>query len=90
MYLHLVPNGKITMGPLWDFDLSFGNVDYADSRYTDGYWIKEHAWYQRLFQDPTFVRLVKERFMFFIICFPLGITLETLCIPKIIFLSSDI
>ena len=65
MYLHLVPSGKITMGPLWDFDLSFGNVDYADSRYTDGYWIKEHAWYQRLFQDPSFVRLVKERFMFF-------------------------
>jgi hypothetical protein len=53
------------MGPLWDFDLSFGNVDYADSRYAEGWWVKYHPWYERLFEYPDFVDRVKERFAFF-------------------------
>ena len=53
------------MGPLWDFDLSFGNVDYADSQYAEGWWVKYHPWYQRLFQDPDFVTSVTNRFQFF-------------------------
>ncbi|MFT5277824.1 MAG: hypothetical protein ACI97K_000485 [Glaciecola sp.] len=65
IYLHVLPGEKIKMGPLWDFDLSFGNVDYADSRYPQGYWVKEHEWYERLFQDPAFVSQVQDRFAFF-------------------------
>ncbi|WP_371195223.1 CotH kinase family protein [Glaciecola sp. SC05] len=65
IYLNVIPGKKIKMGPLWDFDLSFGNVDYADSQYPEGFWIKEHQWYQRLFQDPAFVTKVQERFVFF-------------------------
>lgn len=65
IFLHVMPGEKIKMGPLWDFDLSFGNVDYADSRYPEGFWVKEHQWYQRLFQDPAFVSLVQARFVFF-------------------------
>jgi hypothetical protein len=65
IYLHVPPGEKIKMGPLWDFDLSFGNVDYADSRYPEGYWVKEHQWYDRLFQDPAFVSQVQARFSFF-------------------------
>jgi len=53
------------MGPLWDFDLSFGNVDYADSRYAEGFWVKYNPWYERLFQDPAFVEKVKTRFDYF-------------------------
>lgn len=59
------PGGKIKMGPLWDFDLSYGNVDYANSQYTNGFWIKENPWYKRLFEDPAFESEVKERFMYF-------------------------
>ena len=29
----LRPGDKIYMGPIWDFDLGFGNVDYADATY---------------------------------------------------------
>ena len=65
MFLNLMPGEKIKMGPLWDFDLSFGNVDYADSRYAEGWWVKYHPWYERLFQDPAFVEEVKARFAFF-------------------------
>ena len=65
MFLNVVPGEKIKMGPLWDFDLSFGNVDYADSRYAEGWWVKYHPWYERLFEYPDFVDRVKERFAFF-------------------------
>jgi hypothetical protein len=50
------------MGPLWDFDLAFGNVDYNDNDSPEGFWIKKTAWYTRLFMDPDFVKLVKEHF----------------------------
>lgn len=65
IYFNYVPGGKIKMGPLWDFDLGFGNVDYADSEYPEGFWVKNHAWFNRLFQDPAFVSQVKTRFAFF-------------------------
>lgn len=65
IYFNYVPGEKIKMGPLWDFDLSYGNVDYADSRYSEGFWIKDNPWYARLFQDPYFENLVKERFLYF-------------------------
>jgi hypothetical protein len=53
------------MGPLWDFDLSFGNVDYADSRYSQGYWVKDNPWFAKLFTDSVFVEKVKTRFAYF-------------------------
>ena len=65
MFLNVLPGEKIKMGPLWDFDLSFGNVDYADSQYAEGWWVKYHPWYERLFQDPDFVDRVKVRFAYF-------------------------
>ena len=65
IYFNYIPDGKIKMGPLWDFDLSYGNVDYANSQYTNGFWIKENPWYKRLFEDPAFESEVKERFMYF-------------------------
>lgn len=65
IFLNVIPGEQIKMGPLWDFDLSFGNVDYADSRYPEGWWVKYNPWYERLFQDPYFVAKVKERFDYF-------------------------
>jgi spore coat protein CotH len=65
IYLNVMPGEKIKMGPLWDFDLSFGNVDYADSQFAAGFWILYHPWFTRLFQDPEFVVKVNERFKYF-------------------------
>ncbi len=65
IYFHVIPGEKIKMGPLWDFDLSFGNVDYADPEFPEGFWIKQNPWYERLFQDPNFVRQVQERFAYY-------------------------
>lgn len=65
IFLHVIPGEKIKMGPLWDFDLAFGNVNYSPAQFPEGFWVKDHAWYARLFQDPEFVKLIKERFTFF-------------------------
>ena len=54
--------GKIKMGPLWDFDLSFGNNNYSDSEFPERWWIKENAWIARLMQDPAFEKQVKIKF----------------------------
>lgn len=65
IFLNVMPGEKIKMGPLWDFDLAFGNVDYSDATNPNGFWVKDHRWYARLFQDPAFVTKVKSRFTYF-------------------------
>ena len=64
-YMNLARNGKLKMGPLWDFDIAFGNVNYNGCDNPEGFWIKPVAWYARLFQDPNFIAKVKERFTYF-------------------------
>lgn len=61
MYYYKKRNGKLGMGPLWDFDLSMGNVDYSDAINPRGWWVKNGAWFNRLFQDPIFKQKVRNR-----------------------------
>lgn len=60
--------GMIKMGPLWDYDMCFGNytsATYAGCEQPQGFWLKESAWFKRLFEDPSFVAKVKDRVAFF-------------------------
>ena len=63
-FMHLRRGGKITMGPVWDFDLAFCNTDYWD-RGPYNFWIKKSDWIFRMFKDPAFVARVKERYDYF-------------------------
>ncbi len=56
--------GKIMMGPLWDFDMSFG-VTEEQNQSSEGFRVRMNPWIDRLFADPLFVESVKERFDFF-------------------------
>ncbi len=67
-YLALRRNGKIEQPLVWDFDLAFGNADYitteqgATSYDWDGWYIKTCSpWFDRFFEDPTFVAELKKR-----------------------------
>lgn len=54
-YMHKDRLGKLTAGPVWDFDyMTF-------SPHTNNFLIKDAIYYNRLFQDPAFVALVKAR-----------------------------
>lgn len=67
-YMNLKPGAKLKMGPIWDFDIGFSNDPWGESRPTmsaEGFYVKNATWYNRLFQDPSFVARVKERFNVF-------------------------
>lgn len=64
-YMHLKRGEKLKMGPLWDFDLGFGNCDLNNTYDTAGYHVIRASWYSRLFKDPAFVARLKERFNYF-------------------------
>lgn len=64
--------GKLTMGPLWDFNLSFGNCDYCLAYDTTGYQYQFNSvctgysphvpfWWDRLLQDPNYADQVQCR-----------------------------
>lgn len=64
-YMNLKRGEKLKMGPIWDFDIAFGNMNLNDYYKYTGFWVKFVKWYARLFQDPAFVLRVKERFAYF-------------------------
>ena len=65
-YFNLQKGGKLKLGPLWDYDKCFGNyAPYVGCEYPEGFWVKECEWFARLYEDPAFVKMVKERFLFF-------------------------
>jgi len=54
---------KIHFGPAWDFDISFGNINYNGNENTEGFWVKNTRYYQYFFKHPEFRDLVLERFL---------------------------
>jgi len=69
-YLNLPKNGKLHMGPIWDFDIAYGNIKQSDTSYLkwvfpSGNLLSVTQWYSRLMKDPAFVARLKERFAYF-------------------------
>jgi len=54
-------DGKLFMGPLWDFDIGAGNVNYNGNDNPIGWYIRDSLWISRLFEDPAFEARVKTR-----------------------------
>lgn len=57
--------GKLVLGPLWDFNLAYGNVDYNDAvEQAAGGWLYNDSrmfWFARLVQDANFKNKMKTR-----------------------------
>ena len=66
----VITGGVLEMGPLWDFDLAFGNVNYGESdgianNSTEGFWISGadgHPWIKKLLAYEVFNSAVTHRF----------------------------
>lgn len=54
-YMYKDRGGKLKAGPVWDFDWGTFVPDL------NAFCIKDAIWYNRLFQDPVFVALVKKK-----------------------------
>ncbi len=58
---------RIHMGPIWDYDLAFGNANYEGASDIVGWEYKypkpgQTFWWQRLVSDPWFANLTKCRY----------------------------
>jgi len=52
-------NGKLNMGPVWDYNLSLGNANYLQGWDPHGWYyplinLNQYPWYPRLFEDDLF------------------------------------
>ncbi len=68
-YMNLSRNGKLKMGPVWDFDISLGGFPARKSEDMylndpENFYVKDStgSWIERLFQDKEFVLSVKDRY----------------------------
>jgi spore coat protein CotH len=61
-YMYRDKNGKICMGPLWDFDGAFSYSGNSENVYfkNSDYRISMHPFFKRFFDDPAFVTRYKE------------------------------
>ena len=62
--------GKLTMGPLWDYNLAFGNANYCNGELTAGWEVDDGGqgcawnnpfWFERLLEDSNYVNKLKCR-----------------------------
>jgi len=56
-----VKDGKLHMGPCWDYDTCYGNQDVATCLYPEGTHVKSAPWFNRLMRNDEFYSLVCER-----------------------------
>lgn len=72
-YFYKDKNGKLFMGPAWDYDLAFGNAYYSNggnAGYLTSGWIYPTGgwsgapipfWWERFMEDPVFKQAYKDR-----------------------------
>tara|TARA_B100001029_G_scaffold32105_1_gene24071 strand:+ start:173 stop:1585 length:1413 start_codon:yes stop_codon:yes gene_type:complete len=71
-FLNKDVNAKLKMGPIWDFNLAFGNADYCNGWVTSGWGYKFNDicsgdvwqvpfWWNRLMESPKFKEELKIR-----------------------------
>jgi CotH kinase protein len=60
-YMALHGDGKLRLGPIWDFDIAMGNSDYGPSRRLPGWTLARRDWAEKLFDDRRFMRRFAQR-----------------------------
>lgn len=66
IFIHKPRGGKLRIGPLWDFDIAAGNINYNGNDDPEGWWIQTNSdWYARLFEDEAFRQAVKAEWVAF-------------------------
>jgi len=61
IYFYKPRDGKLSMGPVWDFENAAGNISYAGGYSPEGCHVRNGSWFARLFEDPAFELEFQER-----------------------------
>jgi Spore coat assembly protein len=65
-YMTYEREGKLKMGPFWDYDLAFANSLWlAEANLTEGFLMEIVPWFTQILKDPEFIQMAKERFNYF-------------------------
>ncbi len=59
-YMYKDAGGKLKMGPVWDFDLGFGNGKYTNENHVDKTYLDSSRWFADLLAMPEFKAVVKS------------------------------
>ncbi|MDR0872266.1 MAG: CotH kinase family protein [Prevotellaceae bacterium] len=63
VFLYKDRNGKLKMGPLWDFDIAFGNINYwQESLQINNIYMNTGVWFNRFFADENFSAKFRQRY----------------------------
>lgn len=65
-YCYVKDDGKIYMGPVWDYDTCMGNQSVATCLDTEGYHVGTSPWFASLLEDEDFFRMLSERWTYLI------------------------
>lgn len=60
-FIHKSRDGKLAMGPIWDFDRSMGDVNIDNNHKTSGWLLPKRGWGRPLFKLAWFVSRLKKR-----------------------------
>ncbi|MBL7967523.1 MAG: CotH kinase family protein [Prolixibacteraceae bacterium] len=69
-YLYKGKNDRVNCGPIWDFNLTYGNADYYNGWTTTGFQYQANLgndgkqnpfWWSKLMKDPEYVKKLKKR-----------------------------
>lgn len=61
-YFYKDIGGLMKAGPIWDFDQSLGNTPLEEMNEPTGFRMVNVVWYERLFQDESFVKRYKSMY----------------------------
>jgi len=71
-YLYKGKNDRVNCGPIWDFNLTYGNADYYNGWQTTGFQYQAYLgndgwqnpfWWNKLMKDPEYVNKLKRRWV---------------------------
>ena len=60
-YMSLHADGRLRLGPLWDFDISMGNSTYGPSRLLRGWMLEYRDWAEKMYNDRSFIKRMGNR-----------------------------
>ena len=66
VFMHKERGDKLRFGPLWDFDIAAGNINYSGGDDPTGWWVRNNSffvspWLPSLFSNPVFKQKAETR-----------------------------
>lgn len=56
---------RLKMGPVWDFNIAYGNVDYNNGFLPEGFIAEKVPWWKQMLSDSVFNSVLQDRWVYF-------------------------